>query len=196
VPESRPLVFELDELDEIKTWPSDHTVKCLITYHPDDKPELQVLQESQIQRLSQVVEQSQHDWLLEIITPVESKTDDNTFARILNRFYDLSCKPTWWKIPAQTAQAWQAIDWIITKRDPTCAGVLIMGHSAPIEELAEDFQVAAAIPCVKGYMVGRSVFAAAARAWFEGRLDDSQCVQQISKNYEELVHVWQQATLS
>ena len=68
-----------------------------------------------------------------------------------------------------------------------------MGLDAPEAELAESFAVAARYDPVKGFAVGRTIFADAARAWFRGELDDAAAVATMAAKYQRLCALWDKA---
>src|SRR3546814_11966129 len=87
-------------------------------------------------------------------------------------------RPDWWKLePSDSADAWRNIERTIVANDTHCRGVVLLGLSAPEAELVASFQVAAAQPLVKGFAVGRTIFADAAARWFGGEIDDEAAVE-------------------
>ena len=46
---------------------------------------------------------------------------------------------------------------------------------------------------MKGFAVGRSIFAEPARAWMKGEIDDAEATEQMAKRFSELVSGWEQA---
>src|SRR6185436_9273814 len=66
MPQSCPLEFDAVSHDvgaEIAQWPLNHTVKCLVHYHPDDPSDLRERQERQIQRLFDACRATRHELL-------------------------------------------------------------------------------------------------------------------------------------
>lgn len=88
---------------------------------------------------------------------------DETIARALAELYDAGLKPDWWKLkPQASVTAWQAIDTVIAERDPYCRGVVLLGLDSPIEALKDSFVAAQTAGRVRGFAVGRTIFAEAA----------------------------------
>ena len=98
--------------------------------------------------------------------------------RVLERLYALGIKPDWWKLePQPSAAAWQADRRDASRRTirfaaacaarPRCAG----GRAG--SALSRSQRACAA---VKGFAVGRTIFADAARAWLAGEIDDEAAV--------------------
>ena len=199
VPKSRPLEFECsaDVATELAEWPLNHVVKVLAFYHPDDETDLRERQERQLLRLFDACRKTRHELLVEIIAPPGSDVDAMTIARVLDRLYDLGIKPDWWKLePMDDLSAWQNIEAVIARRDPFCRGVVLLGLSQPTETLIAAFGATAAVPVVKGFAVGRTIFHDAARAWLSGDIDDATAVEALVARLSTLVNAWRAARAS
>jgi 5-dehydro-2-deoxygluconokinase len=196
VPKSRPLEFEgsADVATEISTWPLNHVVKCLVTYHPDDAADLRGRQDRQLQRLFDACRKTNHELLLEVIPPREMPVDSQTTARALSRIYALEVRPDWWKLPPSgNAASWQAIQDTIAHEDPLCRGVLLLGLAAPEAELIASFAAAAPFGIVKGFAIGRTIFHDVAGAWFAGSLSDGDACEAMFAKFSSLANAWQSA---
>ncbi|HEX3397076.1 MAG TPA: 5-dehydro-2-deoxygluconokinase [Steroidobacteraceae bacterium] len=196
VPKSRPLEFEgsVDVAAEISTWPLNHVVKCLVTYHADDAADLRGRQDRQLRRLFDACRTTQHELLLEVIPPREMPADSQTTARALSRIYALEVRPDWWKLPPSASAAnWQAIEDTIAQEDPLCRGVLLLGLAASEAELIASFAVAAPFGIVKGFAIGRTIFHDVAGAWFAGSMSDSDACEAMSAKFSTLANAWQRA---
>ena len=195
-PKSRPLAFEssADVATELAEWPLNHVVKCLVFYHPDDPADLKERQERQLLRLYDACRKTRHELLLEVIAPSGMDVDSDTIARALRRFYHLGIRPDWWKLePVGDAAAWDRIARVVEENDPLCRGIVLLGLSAPEEELVASFQVAAAFRQVKGFAVGRTIFHDVARAWLTGTIDDEQAIDALAGKLTRLVTAWRDA---
>ena len=199
VPKSRPLEFECsgDVATELAEWPLNHVVKVLCLYHPDDEPALRERQERQLLRLFDACRKTRHELLVEIIVPAGAPTDATTVSRALERLYALGIRPDWWKLePMNDPGAWRRVAAAIEANDPFCRGVVLLGLSQPIETLLAAFQATAGVPMVKGFAVGRTIFAEAARAWLAGEIDDATAVAMLADNLCALVDGWRRARAS
>lgn len=196
LPGSCPLEFEssADVATEIATWPANHVIKCLAFYHPDDAQDLRERQERQLLRLQDAARKTRHELLVEIIASRNGAVDDTTVSRVMQRLYDLGMKPDWWKLePNDSAEAWTHIERTISGNDPHCRGVLLLGLSAPESELIASFEAAASVPIVKGFAVGRTIFADAAAKWLTGKIDDETAIADLSRRFGVLVEAWRAA---
>ncbi|WP_419534133.1 bifunctional 5-dehydro-2-deoxygluconokinase/5-dehydro-2-deoxyphosphogluconate aldolase [Endozoicomonas sp.] len=198
LPGSRPLRFEhgnhstASVASRLTTWPSEHVVKCLCFYHPDDEETLRLDQEHQVQSVYNACLASGHEFLLELIPPKGSATDDQTLVRSMERFYDIGVRPDWWKVPAPSRSAWLAIESLLQEKAPHCRGVILLGLDAPEEELKKGFNAASGISVCKGFMVGRTIFGQPSKAWLAGEITNDELVQQITNNYIRLIQFWQE----
>ncbi|KRG70432.1 bifunctional 5-dehydro-2-deoxygluconokinase/5-dehydro-2-deoxyphosphogluconate aldolase [Pseudoxanthomonas dokdonensis] len=196
LPGSCPLQFEADQdvATELMTWPANHVVKCLVFYHPDDPEDLRERQERQLLRLQDAARKTRHELLVEIIASRNGGIDDDTIPRAIQRLYDLGIHPDWWKLePSDSLRAWANIETTILANDPHCRGVVLLGLSAPEEQLIASFQAAAQTSIVKGFAVGRTIFADAAEQWLAGRIDDEAAIDCLAGRLRVLVDAWHQA---
>ena len=95
--------------------------------------------------------------------------------------------------PMTSDAAWASTCSAIERNDPWCRGVVVLGLDAPEAELAESFATAAQHDLVKGFAIGRTIFADAARDWFSGELDDSAVVATMAEKFRRLCNIWDKA---
>jgi 5-dehydro-2-deoxygluconokinase len=194
LPGSRPLDFEFspDVGSRIAEWPVDHVLKVLCFWHPDDLPSMKGVQLVKLRTAYEAARKVGRDILIEVIASKAGPVDGETAARALAELYDAGLKPDWWKLEPQTeAGAWDAIDQVIETRDPYCRGVVLLGLEAPQDELARAFAAAKGSRTVRGFAVGRTIFADAAKAWFAGSMTDEQAVADMAARFRALVEIWE-----
>lgn len=192
-PGSRPLRFEFtqDVGARLAEWPVTHTIKCLSFYHPDDPPALKEEQSQKLRTLYEAARKVGRELLIEIIAGKHGTLDDMTIARALEEHYALGIKPDWWKLePQASSKAWENISSVIAKHDPWCRGVVLLGLEAPEEELAKGFAAVAPHAIVKGFAVGRTIFANAATKWLRNEMSDEQAVADMAQRFGSLVTIW------
>jgi 5-dehydro-2-deoxygluconokinase len=192
MPGSRPLRFEQGEDigSKLAEWPVDHCLKVLCFYHPDDS---QALKAEQIATLTAAFEAARtvgRDLLIEIICSKHGAVDDTTISRTLAELYDAGLKPDWWKLESQTPVAWSNIDAVIAERDAYCRGVLVLGLDAPMDKLIAALSVAKRAKSVRGFAVGRTIFAEAAKAWFAGTASEEETVEAMAQKFDALMVAW------
>jgi 5-dehydro-2-deoxygluconokinase len=195
LPGSRPLTFEFsqDLGSRLVDWPVDHCIKVLSFYHPDDPAELKAAQVAKLRSAFEAARKVGREILIEIIAASTGNSTTGTIPRALEELYDAGLKPDWWKLEPQASRAaWAAIDAVIETRDPLCRGVVLLGLEAPYEVLKDGFAAARTSKTVKGFAVGRTIFADAAKAWLAGRMTDEQAVSDMAAKFKALVDLWLQ----
>ena len=70
---------------------------------------------------------------------------------------------------------------------------MLLGLEAPEEDLAEAFAVARSCSLVKGFAVGRTIFAEPAAEWLAGRIDDRLAVERMAGAFGRLRDLWRQS---
>ena len=189
---SNPLVFEHGRSigTTLLSWPVEQVVKCLVWFHPDDDVERRLENEAQLRALYDAVQASGHELMLELIAPKGLPATQDALYRSIKRIYNLGIYPEWWKVPPPAAETWPRLDALIDERDPYCRGVVLLGQSAPIAELARGFAAARGAKHCRGFAVGRTVFNEPARDWLGRRGDDAALVAGVRRNYEALIDAW------
>lgn len=193
-PGSMPLQFEFsqDVGSRLIEWPVDHCLKVLCFYHPDDPEGVNAGQLEKLRTAQDAARKVGREILIEIIPSRVGPVDELTTARALDELYRHGLKPDWWKLePQVSAKAWGAIDAAIEGADPYCRGVVMLGLDAPMETLAAAFATARTSRTVRGFAVGRTIFADAAKAWFAGTMSDDAAVADMAGRFRALVEMWE-----
>lgn len=192
LPQSRPLEFEVGNniAAELASWPTEHIVKCLVFYHPDDEEPMLSQQNRKLSDLYQACLHSGHELLLEVILPEGMPEQQDSLVRAMNSIYQLGICPEWWKLPAPTQAQWPAINASIEQHDPYCHGVILLGLNRTEDVLVEGFKAAASEPRCKGFAIGRSIFFGPAEAWLSKSIDDATAVSQIADKFGSILSNW------
>ncbi|MBI0328934.1 bifunctional 5-dehydro-2-deoxygluconokinase/5-dehydro-2-deoxyphosphogluconate aldolase [Burkholderia plantarii] len=197
LPGSLPLEFDHGRSlgTTLETWPAEHVAKCLVRYHPDEAVETRLEQETQLRTLYDAVQASGHELLLEVIPPHRPDLPEgpDIVYRALKRFYNLGIQPEWWKLEPLDASQWRMVDELIAERDPYCRGVVLLGLSAPAEQVIDGFTAAAASRSCRGFTVGRTIFHEPSRAWLAGEIDDAGVIARVRATFETLIDAWRTA---
>ncbi|TNH04206.1 bifunctional 5-dehydro-2-deoxygluconokinase/5-dehydro-2-deoxyphosphogluconate aldolase [Testudinibacter sp. TR-2022] len=190
-PASRPLALEYGDLgSQLITWPQEHVVKCLAFYHPHDAADLKAQQDQKLLDVYQACCRTGHELLLEIILPLDMEQQEHYYHEIVQHLYNLGIKPDWWKLPGISADGWADLSQIIESNDSYCRGILILGLDAPESVFDATFKAAANAKLVKGFAVGRTIFAEPSAEWLAGKLDDQQLIAAVSERYQRLIQLW------
>ncbi|WP_176037719.1 bifunctional 5-dehydro-2-deoxygluconokinase/5-dehydro-2-deoxyphosphogluconate aldolase [Brucella tritici] len=193
-PGSRPLKLEPElgpDCGGLIEWPVENVVKLLCFYHPDDTAEFKAEQEETVSRLFAAARRNRLEFLLEIIPSKAGPIDDDTTARVIERFYEIGVYPDWWKLePMKTKAAWANACDAIIRNDAHTRGIVVLGLDAPAEELEASLAIAAEFDLVKGFAVGRTIFGDAARKWLNGLISDDEAIADMVTRYRGLCNVW------
>ncbi|WP_284162886.1 5-dehydro-2-deoxygluconokinase [Frigidibacter sp. SD6-1] len=196
-PGSRPLTLEPEigpDFGGLNEWPLGHVVKVLCFCHPDDDAAMRAGQEEVLQRLFAATRRNRLEFLLEVIPSKVGPVADDTVARLIRRFYEIGIFPDWWKLePMRSDAAWAATVRAIEDNDAHTRGIVVLGLGQSEADLGESFRLAARYPLVKGFAVGRTIFAEAARAWMAGEIGDGAAVEMMTANFRRLCGVWDAA---
>ncbi|TAM07897.1 MAG: 5-dehydro-2-deoxygluconokinase [Paraburkholderia sp.] len=194
LPGSVPLVFDHGRSigTTLASWPVEHTVKCLVQFHPDEPVEQRIEQESQLRVLYDAVQASGHELLLEVIPPKLDGAPNapDTVWRALKRLYNIGIYPEWWKLEPMDAAQWRAIDALIAERDPYCRGVVLLGLSASVEQMLAGLRSAAQSATCRGFTVGRTIHHEPGLAWLAGEIGDDELIARVRRTFETLIAAW------
>lgn len=196
-PGSRPLTLEPEigaDFGGLSEWPASHVVKALCFYHPSDSEDLKREQEQTLERLYASCRRNQLEFLLEIIPSKVAIVNDDTTATVIRRIYELGIYPDWWKLePMMSKTAWAKACDAINQNDPNTRGIVVLGLEASEEQLTASFEQAAGFELVKGFAVGRTIFADAARKWLSGVATDREVTDEMAAKFDRLCKIWDRA---
>jgi 5-dehydro-2-deoxygluconokinase len=177
----------------LRHWPTEHVAKCLVYFSASDPKPLRDAQLAAIHALAEACAETGRELLLEVIPP-GALNDPALVPAAVEAIYDDGIRPDWWKLPpSPDAASWQRVAAIVRARDPFCRGAVVLGMESDVESLAGGFKAAAACPLVRGFAVGRTIFADAAQGWFAGRMSDAEAVDAVATRYEAIIALWEAA---
>ena len=177
-----------------RSWPQHHVVKALCFYHPDDKPEMKARQDRELLRLYDATRTLGRELLVEIIAGKNGNLRNGAVARVIAHLYTLGVKPDWWKLETQPDRdTYRSVVDTIKAADPYCRGVMLLGLDAPVEELTTAFPLAASFGLIKGFAIGRTIFARPFQDWLAGRIDDRGAVERMAASFDHFTTAWRKA---
>ncbi|GLR67132.1 5-dehydro-2-deoxygluconokinase [Acidocella aquatica] len=191
-PGSRPLAFTagLDLGGGLASWPATETLKCLVTYGPDDEPALRAAQDEALLRLQEAAVAAGREYLVEILPPRGGVMDETAAPRLIEHFYRLGLHPDWWKLPVQPNPVWAVLEGLIPAADPACRGVLVLGGDHEAEILEAGLSEAAAYGLVAGFAIGRAIWAEPAAAYFAGRAAGDEVQAMLQARFARFSGLW------
>ncbi|HHS81901.1 MAG TPA: DUF2090 domain-containing protein, partial [Devosia sp.] len=197
LPGSRPLELEPElgeDLGGLMEWPLEQVVKVLCFYHPDDTAEMKHRQEATISRLFRAARRNRLEFLLEVVPSKVAPCTPEGYVSVIERFYEIGIYPDWWKLePSRNERAWELICDTVTRNDPWCRGIVVLGLDASRQDLEESLAVAARHELIRGFAVGRTIFGPSARRWFAGEINDQAAIDAMAAAYAALCDSWDAA---
>jgi 5-dehydro-2-deoxygluconokinase len=193
VARSIPFKFEggPDVSATLHRWPSDHVAKVMVYAHPDDDEQQQSIHARRLRRLADACHNIDRELLVELQAPPGTTYDDRGVAPLVDWVYSLGVRPDWWKLPPSAEPVvWQTAGDLIRSEDPHCRGILVLGQASGGDVITAALAAAASEPMVRGFAVGRGIFAEPARHWFAGEIADSELVDIVAENYAEFISIW------
>jgi 5-dehydro-2-deoxygluconokinase len=195
-PGSRPLTLEPELGSDcgLAEWAREEVVKVLCFCHPEDDAATRAAQEETVKRLFEAARRNRLEFLLEIIPSKVGPTGDMSVATLIHQFYAAGIYPDWWKLePMKTEAGWRNAIAAIEAHDRHTRGIVVLGLDAPEAELAASFEIAARFDLVKGFAVGRTIFADSARRWLAGEMTDEAAIEDMAARFARLCRIWDAA---
>jgi 5-dehydro-2-deoxygluconokinase len=175
----------------LKSWPKDHVIKCLSSYHPGTEAGRREREEHALLALLHSAIATGHELLLEIIPRSAGAIDSAAVVPAIERLYSIGVRPDWWKLqPPKDASEWSRISAAIEAGDRHCRGVLLLGLDAPETEVHAGFARAAGVPVARGFAVGRTIFAEPSEAWLAGTITDEMLTEEIAGRFRRTIEAW------
>lgn len=174
---------------QIVARPASWFVKALFHMHPDDAAPVAHAQLQRLRELQSACEALDRELMIEIVAPEGTHFAEGDLPRLVTNAVARGIDPTWWKLPALSADDWREIEATLDA-SASDARIIILGGAKPLEILQESFRVATGFPRAAGFAVGRSVFGDVATAFFCGAADHEAVVDEVAMRYAMLVEAW------
>jgi 5-dehydro-2-deoxygluconokinase len=172
---------------------AEHVVKALCVCHPDDDEALGRAGGHGAAPVPRA-RRNRLEFLLEVIPSKAGPVTDTTTAEVIRRFYGIGVFPDWWKLEPMTSDAaWAETTRAITENDPHTRGIVVLGLGASEAELVASFAVAARQKLVRGFAVGRTIFADVAAEWMAGTVTAGDATERMAASYRRLCTAWDEA---
>jgi len=189
---ARSLAFEYGDLgSRLLSWPQQQVVSCLVSYHPHDSDAMRAMQAKKINEVYETCCRSGHELLFMLSSPAAAKPQAHYYIDIMRGIYARGVRPDYWGLPAFPDRMWGDIEHLIQTNDPYCRGIVMLALDVSADSFAVHCQQAANASMVKGFVVGGAIFAAAAKAWLAGDINDKQIIAALAQQYGALIADWQ-----
>ena len=72
--------------------------------------------------------------------------------------------------------------------------MVVLGLGSTEEDLIEALTMASKAKCVKGFAVGRTLFASTAENWFNAKISNEKAIAEMAANFKRLTTKWEKLT--
>jgi 5-dehydro-2-deoxygluconokinase len=149
------------------------------------------LQIERLARLGRACRKARRELLIELQAFEADQLGEGDLPRLVEHLYSCDIRPEWWKLPAlASAEAWSSVDAIIEREDSSCRGVLVLGSTTRAETLTSLFPLLAQFSCIRGFAIGRAIFAAPAERWLRDEISDEDLVAGVAAGYLSTIEAW------
>ena len=183
--------------------------KVLVRYNPEGDAALNRRQASRLKRLSDYLRQAQTMFMFEMLvpaTPVQMEQvegDTNTYdlqlrprlmAEAIHELQDAGVEPDVWKIEGLDRQE-DCVKLVeVARRDGRdTVGLIVLGRGAQRDRVVHWLQAAASVPGFIGFAVGRTSFWQPLVDFEAKRSSQDEAAAQIARNFEEWIHLFEEA---
>ena len=185
--------FAVPSIAALLQWPAGVTVRC--RYSAGGSPDVCQLLEGSLQQLAAALRAQGRELLVALCAGEPGEARDEAIAQALIRIYALGLRPDWWELPALgNATAWDRCAAAIARNDEFCRGILVRFDATA--GLSGSLTLAARCHCVRGFAVGRTIFAPVAHSWLAGQLSDDAAIDTIAGELRSLLRAWSDARAS
>ena len=139
-------------------WPAGVTVSCEYRYQPHEEPAVCRADQRELLRLAAACRAQRRELLIALRAAQAGEARGDGTALALEGLYQQGIRPDWWLLEPQPGMsAWQSCAQVVAANDRYCRGVLV-AIDEPKSAVAA-LSAAAAVPVVRGFIAGGSIFA-------------------------------------
>ncbi len=195
-PLHNPLAFEAgdDIALDLSSWPSAQCIKVLVPWSPSACVENKAENARRLKQLYHAAKHHKLELLIEVVPPHnEWQKDESSIWQSIEEIQQLGIFGDWWKLPPlQDPQNWKKSASVIKAHDPVSQGILILGFGLDEQKLLQSFQAAQTEPLVKGFAIGRSIWAEPALEWLKGAISTDELKKRIWQYYQKFAQAWEE----
>ena len=177
--------------------------KVLVRYNPAGDQEMNQRQLGRLKKLDDYLKSVDQAFLFELLIPAvgDQKSNPNYDTELrpkltlqaIEEIQAAGIRPDLWKIEGLDERAdMEALVRTIRQANPE-AGAIVLGRGESMDKVRGWLSVAATVPGVLGFAVGRTIFSGAIQDYGAENIDENQAVAKIADNYTTLVNLWTEA---
>jgi len=187
-------------------------VKVLVRYNTQADPVMNSRQAARLKELSDYCHKHSKKFMFELLVPATpdqlaaAKGDVGTYDRqmrpslmveAMRQLQEHGIEPDVWKLEGiESAEDSHKVASQARAGGREQVGVIVLGRGENAEKVKTWLSVAARIPGLIGFAVGRTIFWEPLKAVKEGKITRQQAAEQIAKNYKGFCDLWMQARSS
>ncbi len=181
--------------------------KVLVRFNPADGERDRETQIERLVRVSEWAEKAGRQWLFELLVPPTreqlSKWEDQDHydlsarpsltAETLTQLQAAGVHPTIWKLEGyETSVGAQSVLRSVAAGTDHPAECIVLGRNAPLSRVEHWIEVAAPLQGYAGFAVGRTIWEQPLADLLAGRLERTEAVTSIARNYRTLIetYIW------
>lgn len=180
--------------------------KALMRFNPANEPVLNQMQLTQVKRLADYCAHSPTKLALEIVVPPTSAQlrevggDTQKFdrelrpalcAQAIREVQEFGIEPDIWHIEGFDAEAdYRKVSEVARADGRNTVGLLVLGRGEKIDPVRDWVRIAARVPGMIGFTVGRTLFWDAILELHAGRIPLSEASDRVARNYAALSRLW------
>ncbi|MFH1780592.1 MAG: DUF2090 domain-containing protein [Candidatus Nealsonbacteria bacterium] len=165
-------------------------VKVLVKYNPAEDRAVNLRQLTKLKTVSDFCRKNKYKFLFELLT--EPLSDVGTVQRSMQQLQDSGIEPDIWKLEGlETSEEVKEIVKQARIGGRKKVGVVILGRGESDDKVKNWLIVAAKIPGVVGFAVGRTVFKQALLDYNQETTNREEAIRVIAKNYKSFVDLFE-----
>lgn len=178
-----------DFRDHIEKFKPDY-VKALVRYNPAEDKELNLRQIARLKTINEFCRENQYKFLFELL--VHPPSDARIMRASIKELQDNGVEPDIWKLEGvENFDEMKAVVEQARSNNRQNVGVVVLGRGESEEKVHLWLSVAAKIPGVVGFAVGRTIFTQALLDYHQGAIKREDAARVIAQNYKSFVDLFE-----
>ena len=178
-----------DFRDHIEKFKPDY-VKVLVRYNPAGDKELNLRQIVRLKTINEFCRENHYKFLFELL--VHPPSDARIMQASIKELQDNGIEPDVWKLEGvEDFDELKAVVEQTRSQGRQNVGVVVLGRGESEEKVRLWLTVAAKIPGVVGFAVGRTIFKQALLDYHQGAVKREEAARVIAQNYKSFVDLFE-----
>ena len=181
--------YSHDFIYHIEKYKPDY-VKVLVRYSPAGDKELNVRQIARLKTINEFCHENHYKFLFELL--VRPPSDARIMLASIKELQDNGIEPDIWKVEGvENFDEMRQVVEQVRSRGRQDVGVVVLGRGESDAKVRSWLTIAAKIPGVVGFAVGRTVFKKPLLDYHQGTIKREEAAQAIAQNYKSFVDLFE-----